>query len=116
LLGTFSYGSVHFFYKPRENWEHSAAALRSFVNDGACVVFTPPESSGFYTFFDPGLDGRRCTESMTSEEIAVARSPYDSQETYSLEIRRLAALGYRKVGHISSNGPVVELYLRTGAQ
>lgn len=112
VLMTFMYASIHFFCKPREDWGRAASDLKDLAEDGTCIIFAPPESSDFYTFYQPGLTKLSCDPLKFSPQIIIARSPYGSQDNYRADIDQMRRLGYVKLAKRSYNGPISEVYAR----
>ena len=100
-------GNSNFFRRPRENWQAAASILMT----EPCVVYSPPTSHDLYEFFFPALATRQCTRG-TSPRVALAVSPYRSDDALAVERRQLQESGYVKRGEFNPATPLIEIYVR----
>jgi hypothetical protein len=112
LVATFLVGNVHFFQRPRENWESASEILQTLTARGSCVWFVPADSMDYYRFFAPQLPQHACPAgTLQSRSIAVAMSPYGSNNSRGV-VKQLSENGFIKKAEFNPQGPRIELYER----
>jgi hypothetical protein len=106
LLIAGAIGNVNFFRRPREDWRAAAAILAS----EPCVMYSPPDSGPYYSFFAPELAGRDCAGA--APRVALVISPYALNNTFADRQRQLTDAGYVKRAEFNPATPRVEIYVR----
>ena len=111
ILITFVAGDIHWFRKPREDWQAASTALLQAANRGSCLVFTSDISSVLLNFFSPGLNDHACPADAGQwpASVAVAIDPYGPDGSRSAR-KLMAQSGYRKQSMSNPQGPMVEIY------
>ena len=99
-------GNVNFFRRPREDWRAAAAILAS----EPCVMYSPPGSGPYYSFFIPELAGRDCADA--APRVALVISPYALNNAFANRQRQLTDAGYAKRAEFNPATPRVEIYVR----
>jgi len=99
-------GNVNFFRRPREDW-HAAAAI---LANETCVLYSPPDSGPYYSFFLPELAHRDCAG--TPPRVALVISPYALNNAFADRQRQLTGAGYVKRAEFNPATPRVEIYMR----
>jgi len=99
-------GNINFFRRPREDWHAAAAILAS----EPCVLYSPPDSGPYYSFFVPELAHRDCAGTPT--RIALVISPYSLNNAFADRQRQLTNAGYVKRAEFNRATPRVEIYVR----
>ena len=107
LLIAGAIANINFFRRPRENW-HTAAAI---LANEACVIYSPPDSRPYYSFFVPELAHRDCAPG-TVPRMALVISPYTLNNHSDERERQLKESGYEKRGELNPATPRVEIYVR----
>jgi len=106
LLITGVAANFNFFRRPREDWRAAAAVLAS----EPCVMYSPPESGPFYSFFIPELAHRNCAERAPRRALAI--SPYALDNDFADREHQLTDAGYVKRAEFNPATPRVEIYVR----
>jgi hypothetical protein len=106
LLITGVAANFNFFRRPREDWRAAAAVLAS----EPCIMYSPPESGPFYSFFIPELAHRDCAGSAPRRALAI--SPYALDNDFADRERQLTDAGYVKRAEFNPATPRVEIYVR----
>lgn len=99
-------GNVNFFHRPREDWRAAAVILAG----ESCVVYSPPDSGPYYSFFVPELAGRDCAGS--APRVALVISPYALNNAFAERQHQLTDSGYVKRAEFNPATPRVEIYVR----
>ena len=111
LLAIFVGEDIHFFLKPREDWQAASDLLRKLADRGDCLVFAPANSIDLYRFFDSRLSPGNCfSDARSFRAVAVAVSPYESDHQFI--IKKLSETGWVKSKELRRQEPKVELYER----
>jgi uncharacterized membrane protein len=114
LMAVMLFGSLHFFFRPREDWAYASEMLSNIAAQGGCVAFVPNGSDRLYTFFEPKLAGHQCNFDSGTDPprlAGVAVSPYEPESSHRLLGILLREKGFSKVSTFSnSKGPLVEIY------
>ncbi len=105
LLITSVAANFNFFRRPREDWSAAAAILAS----EPCVMYSPPESGPYYSFFIPELAHRDCAGSAPRRALAI--SPYALDNDFADRERQLTDAGYVKRAEFNPATPRVEIYV-----
>jgi hypothetical protein len=106
LLITGVVGNINFFRRPREDWRAAAA----IVATEACVIYSPPDSGSYYSFFIPELAQRDCAG--TAPRVALVISPYALNNDFAGRQRQLTDAGYVRRAEFNPATPRVEIYVR----
>jgi len=106
LLVTAIAADFNFFHRPREDWRAAAAILARET----CVMYSPPGSGPYYSFFIPELAQRNCAGS--APRVALVISPYALGNDFATRQRQLTGAGYVKRDELNPATPRVEIYVR----
>ena len=111
LLITFIAGDIHWFRKPRENWEAASAILQQAASHGSCVIFASDISAALLHFFAPHLSEYACSADPAQwpPRVALAIDPYGPDASRDAR-RRMIQSGYRRISTSNLQGPVIEFY------
>ncbi len=106
LLITAVVADFNFFRRPREDWRAAAA----IIAHEPCVIYAPPGSVAYYSFFIPEIAERQCVG--TPARLALAISPFTLNNAFAERQRQLVNAGYVKRAEFNSATPRVEIYER----
>ena len=97
LIAILVYEDVHFFVRPREDWNAASNLVAQEVQQGRCAIFLPADSVRLYEFFNADVSRRACPSDLTGERaVAVAISPYESIDAQRGLQVRLSGLGFSR--------------------
>jgi uncharacterized membrane protein len=91
------YQDVHFFTRPREDWNAASNLLAQQVKQGRCTIFLPADSVHLYQLFNPDASNHICPSDLaTPRGIVAAISPYESVAAQKELQVHLASLGFSR--------------------
>jgi hypothetical protein len=99
--------------RSQEDWEAASRMLTQVVAQGFCVKPDSDLTSSLplYSFFDPSLEGHRCSAS--DNRVGLVHSSYTAQGDHDAAVSTLIGKGFVTAGTRASGGTTLERYVRT---